>query len=109
MGRPKKEQPNHGNLYEIKITTDGKRKSFYSPTSKEDARRQSNDWLVDKEATERAGEIFIDKDVTFAEWASNWLTTYKHGKVKEHTYNYTYRVNVEKYMIPFFDKKWLKT
>ncbi|NMA85470.1 MAG: tyrosine-type recombinase/integrase, partial [Epulopiscium sp.] len=26
------------------------------------------------------------------------------GTVKEHTYNFTYRVNVEKYLIPFFKK-----
>ena len=45
MPRPRKEKPNHGNLYEVKITVrkrmDGTlfRKSFYSPTSKADARK----------------------------------------------------------------------
>jgi hypothetical protein len=45
MGRPKKEAPNHGGLYEVKVTIgkgiDGKtiRKSFYSPVSKRDAKQ----------------------------------------------------------------------
>ena len=56
MPRPKKELPNHaGGLYEVKITTgktiDGKliRKSFYSSISKEDARRQADQWRVGAE------------------------------------------------------------
>ena len=108
MGRPKKEKPNHGNLYEIKITVGHKlngdpiRKSFYSPTSKDDAREQAKQWQVKKAVSERTGEVFIEKDITFAEWAKKWLEVYKKGKVKQHTYDYTYRVNVEKYMIPFF-------
>ena len=46
MGRPKKEAPNHGGLYEVKVTIgkgiDGKtiRKSFYSPVSKRDAKQK---------------------------------------------------------------------
>lgn len=75
MGRPKKEKPNHGNLYEIKITVGHKlngdpiRKSFYSPTSKDDARKQAKQWQVKKAVSECTGKVFIEKDMTFAEWA----------------------------------------
>lgn len=109
MGRPKKEKPNHGNLYEIKITTgktlDGEliRKSFYSPISKDDAKKQANEWKTEKELAGLTNSGFIERDITFTEWAERWLKTYKKGKVKEHTYNYTYRVNIENYMIPFFN------
>ncbi|MBS5344742.1 MAG: hypothetical protein KHX91_09345 [Clostridium sp.] len=41
------------------------------------------------------------KSFTFGEWALKWLTTYKLGKVKMHTYNYIYRIHIEKYMIPY--------
>jgi integrase len=108
LGRHKKEAPNHGNLYEVKITTghnmQGKpiRKSFYSPTSKDDAREQAKKWMVEKKVSERTGETFIEKEYTFSQWAKKWLEIYKKGKVKQHTYDYTYRVNVETYMIPFF-------
>ena len=110
MGRPKKEKPNHGKYHEVKITVGHKlngepiRKSFYSEISKADARKQGEKWKVEKKVAEQTGEPFIEKDVTFAQWAKEWLETYKKGKVKQHTYDYTYRVNVEKYMIPFFNE-----
>lgn len=40
--------------------------------------------------------------------AYKWLETYKLGKVKEHTYEFTYKKNVEKYLIPFFKHTKLK-
>ena len=52
MGRPKKEKPNHGNLYEVKITVghtfDGKliRKSFYSTVSKADAKAKAEQYKI---------------------------------------------------------------
>ena len=110
MGRPKKEKPNHGKYFEVKKTIGHKmngdpiRKSFYSETSRSDADKQGEDWIVAQKVAEQAGEPFIEKDYTFAEWARKWLETYKKGKVKQHTYDYTYRVNVEKYMIPFFNQ-----
>ncbi|WP_368220548.1 tyrosine-type recombinase/integrase [Anaerotruncus rubiinfantis] len=111
MPRPKKEQPNHaGGLYEVKITIgktlDGKllRKSFYSSISKDDARRQAEEWKIQREVANRTGVGFVDKEQTFESWAKTWLETYKKPKVKPHTYDFTYRINVEKYMIPFFKK-----
>lgn len=108
MGRPKKEQPNHGSLYEVKITVGKKlngslvRKSFYSEISKADAKNKAEEWKANKLVAERAGEIFVEKEISFADWAKRWLETYKKGKVKQHTYDYTYRINVENYMVPFF-------
>lgn len=109
MPRPKKEQPNRKDgLYEVKITTgktlEGKliRKSFYSSISKDDARRQAEEWKVSQKVAQQTGNIFVEKSVTFADWARKWLETYKEGKVKEHTYHFTYRTNVENYLIPYF-------
>ena len=114
MGRPKKEKPNHGKYFEIKKTVGHKlngdpiRKSFYSETSKADASQQGDEWIIAHKVAEQTGEPFIEKSVTFSAWAKKWLETYKKGKVKQHTYDYTYRVNVEKYMIPFFGQANLK-
>lgn len=108
MPRPKKEQPNHGNLYEVKITVgktfNGKliRKSFYSSTSKADARAQAEQYKIDQEAARLSGRIFVAQEVTFREWAIKWLEAYKKGKVKDITYESTYRCPVEKHLIPYF-------
>lgn len=110
MGRPKKEKPNHGNYYEVKATVhdaSGRkiRKSFYSETSKDDAREKAKQYDVEHQVAAITGEQIIERNISFESWAKKWLETYKKGKVKEHTYNYTYRINVEKYMIPFFANK----
>ena len=111
MPRPKKqkEQPNRADgLYEVKVTigrtVDGKllRKSFYSSTSKEDARRQAEEYRIERAVTERTEGMAIDKNLTFSSWARTWLRIYKKGNVKDYTFDYTYRVNVEDYLIPFF-------
>ena len=108
MPRPKKEQPNHGDLYEVKITVgktfDGKliRKSFYSSISKADARTQAEQYKIEIEAAKLTGSIFVSKEVTFQEWALKWLETYKKGKVKDNTYDGTYRNPVERHLIPYF-------
>lgn len=111
MPRPKKEKPNRkDNLYEVKITVGKKldgsliRKSFYSPISKADARKRAKEWEIQRELSEITGNLFTDSNITFERWALQWLETYKKGKVKEHTYHFTYRINVEKYMIPYFGK-----
>ena len=74
MPRPKKEQPNRKDgLYEVKITTgktlDGKliRKSFYSSISKDDARRQAEEWKINQKVDKQTGNIFVEKSVTFAD------------------------------------------
>lgn len=114
MPRPKKAKPNRADgRYEVKITTrralDGKpiRKSFYSEISKEDARRQAENWKIQREVADRTGKGLLQQERTFADWAAEWLATYKKPKVKPHTFDFTYRVNVEKYMIPFFGKQQL--
>jgi integrase len=110
MGRPKKEQPNHGNLYEVKITIghtfDGKliRKSFYSTISKADAKAKAEQYKVNQAVQERTGELSEPKVMTFETWAKKWLETYKKDTVKQHTYLYTYESNVIKYLIPYFKK-----
>lgn len=108
MPRPKKEQPNHGDLYEVKITVgktfDGKliRKSFYSSISKADAKAQAEQYKIDMEASRLTGAVFVSREVTFEDWARKWLETYKKGKVKDNTYDGTYRNPVEHHLIPFF-------
>lgn len=111
MPRPKKEQPNHaGGLYEVKITVgktiDGKliRKSFYSTTSKADARAQAEQYKIDREVANQTGAGFISKDITFADWARTWLETYKKPDVDDNTYRITYQNTVEKHLIPYFGK-----
>lgn len=111
MPRPKKEQPNHaGGLYEVKITVgktiDGKliRKSFYSATSKADARAQAEQYKIDREVANQTGAGFISKDITFADWARKWLETYKKPDVDDNTYRLTYQNTVEKHLIPYFGK-----
>lgn len=115
MPRPKKEKPNHGDLYEVKITVDktfdGKliRKSFYSSISKADARAQAEQYKIDREAAKLAGEAWVERDVTFGDWAKKWLETYKKGKVKDNTYDGTYRNPVEHHLIPHFGAAKLDT
>lgn len=109
MGRPKKEKPNRADgLYEIKITIgktlDGKyvRKSFYSSVSKDDARRQAEEWKIAQAVSQQTGEIFVEKETPFAKWAARWLETYKKPKVSANTYRLTYQNTVEKHLVPYF-------
>lgn len=109
MPRPKKEQPNRKDgLYEVKITTgktlDGKliRKSFYSSISKDDARRQAEEWKINQKVAQQTGNIFVEKSVTFADWARKWLEIYKKPNVSANTYKLTYLNSVEKHLIPYF-------
>lgn len=110
MGRPKKEKPSRKDgLYEIKATVgrrfDGTpiRKSFYSSVSKADAKAKAEKYKAEQALYERTGERISDPaSMTFDKWAVKWLETYKKGTVKDHTFNFTYRVNVEGYLIPYF-------
>lgn len=109
MGRPRKDKPHHSSgMYEYKATIghtfDGKpiRKSFYSSTSKAAAKAKADEYIVNTRVAEQTGETFVAKESSFSSWAKKWLETYKKGNCKEHTYNYTYRTNVENYLIPFF-------
>lgn len=109
MPRPRKDKPHHSSgMYEYKATVghtfDGKaiRKSFYSSTSKAAAKAKADEYIINTRIAEQTGEVYIAKGTTFSSWAKEWLQTYKKGNCKEHTYNYTYRTNVENYMVPFF-------
>lgn len=109
MGRPKKEKPNHATgMYEVKVTIgrtfDGKpiRKSFYSSVSKAAAKAKAEEYKINQAVALKTGEIFSDSKLLFKTWAIKWLETYKKGKVKDHTYEFTYEKNIEKYLIPYF-------
>lgn len=110
MGRPKKEAPNHGHLYEIKVTIgkgmDGNpiRKSFYSSISKQDARIKGDEYLAKKRASEITGLGFSAGNKSFETYAKQWLETFKKGKVKDNTYRGTYENPVIKHLIPYFGK-----
>lgn len=109
MPRPKKSRPNRSDgRYEVKITIDRNydgsliRKSFYSDISKEDARRQAEEYKVNIKARELAGIPQMDDNVTFGDWAYVWLEKYKLGTVSEHSYDDTYKRPVESYLLPEF-------
>lgn len=109
MGRPRKEQPNRADgTYEIKVTV-GKdpqgrpiRKSFYSTISKADAKAKAEAYKVAQTVKEITGESPEPSAETFRVWAMRWLETYKKGSVSQHTYNFTYKTPIQKYMIPYF-------
>ncbi|HAJ96515.1 MAG TPA: hypothetical protein DCO72_02090 [Ruminococcus sp.] len=95
--------------YEVKLTIgqslDGQpiRKSFYSTLSKADARQKAHQYQL-----EHATELLATPEPvqpTFETWAKEWLKTYKKGTVKQHTYLYSYEVNVTKYLIPHFGER----
>lgn len=111
MGRPKKEAPNRSDgLYEVKVTVgkdfNGKpvRKSFYSSVSKADARAKAEQYKIEQALYEATGERPEPSVMTFEKWANKWLDTYKKGVVKDHTYLFTYKSNLDKYLIPYFGK-----
>lgn len=110
MGRPKKDAPNHGGLYEVKVTTgkgiDGKaiRKSFYSPVSKRDARQKADEYLARKRTAEITGTGLAGESEKFESYAKQWLETFKKGKVKDNTYRGTYENPVVKHLIPYYGK-----
>ena len=112
MGRPKKEKPSRKDgLYEVKATIghrfDGSliRKSFYSTVSKADAKAKAEKYKIEQAIYAQTGERISDAtSMTFEKWALKWLETYKKGTVKDHTFNFTYKSNIEKYLIPYFKK-----
>lgn len=105
MARPPKEKPNHGNLYEVKITLGRKingkleRKSFFSPKSKQDARLKAEQYKL----THMLGQ-FTDEQVTFGDFARKWLLTGKEHSVRDNTYEYTYRNCVKNHLMPYFGR-----
>ena len=109
MGRPKKEEPNHGKYFEVKaVITDQfgakERRSFYSTISKADAKRQAEEYQRQKLVNELSDDKQPERTVTFKQWSKTWLETYKKGKVKDNTYRNTYCNVVDKYLDPYFGK-----
>lgn len=98
------------NQYEFKgkigETIDGKviRKSFYSPTSQSEARKKYDEYIVQKEISERV-EKYQRLNCTFEEWALIWLEIYKKGKCKDNTYTGTFETPVKKHLMPFFGSR----
>lgn len=111
MGRPKKEAPNRDDgRYEVKVTVgkdfNGKliRKSFYSYISKADAMAQAEQYKINKAVYDVTGETLEAPATAFSTWANKWLETYKKGTIKENSYIFTYKSNMEKHLIPYFGK-----
>ena len=109
MPRPKKEKPNRTDgIYEVKITLektlDGKyvRKSFYSSISKENAKRQAEQYKVDYLVAKQGGTPMITKNAKFKDWAETWLEVYKKPEVSENSYKDTYKNSVQNHLIPYF-------
>lgn len=109
MARPKKEPPTRKDgLYEYKLlvgrTLDGKRirKSFYSSISKEDAKRQAEEYKIAAAVARQTNETLLLKDVGFRDWAEKWLKTYKKGAVKGNTYRNNYESIIRLHLIPHF-------
>lgn len=96
-------------LVEIKITIghriDGKRiqKSFYGSTKRE-ARAKADAFLEQ----EKRGEL-IARNLTFAQWAEEWLQTYIKGQVGNSTYYDNYERPVRLHLIPAFGPCQLST
>ena len=109
MGRPKKDEPNHGKYHEVKaVIVDQfgakERKSFYSLISKADAKRQAEEYQRQKLINEMSEEKQPERTITFKKWSKTWLETYKKGKVKDSTYRNMYCNIVNKYLNPYFGK-----
>lgn len=114
MPRPKKEKPNRGDgRYEVKITIgknlkgEPERKSFYSTVSKEDAKRQAEEYKLNNKVANITGQGVINREITFGEWANIWLEKYKKDAVKKNTYVSTYERPVRISLIPYFGKAYL--
>ena len=112
MPRPKKEKPNHGDMYEVKITVgralDGSliRKSFYSQISKADARRQAEEWKTAQAVAEQVGDAPAPRaELTFERWADKWVKTYVLGKVKDNSFSSTYEIPLRRHILPYFGKR----
>lgn len=105
----KKKPPNHSSgMYRYRIRVkqpDGtsKQKVFYSHISVADAQKKAEEWQVSTEIVHRTGIVTSEiLSEPFDRWSCKWLEAYKRGTVKEHTFNFTYRSIVEKYLIPHF-------
>ncbi len=116
MPRQRQKPPNRGDgRYEVKITVSHDRhgnpirKSFYSTISREDAKRQADAYRVSLQASTLSGIPMVADNITFGEWATQWLHTYKEGSVRDNTFDETYRRTVEKYLIPHFGRAQLRS
>lgn len=109
MGRPKKDKPNKQRLYEVKVTIgknfDGTliRKSFYSTISKADAKVKAEQYKINQALQEVTGENY-NVAPTFSKVANEFLEL-KKGTIKNSTYNFTYFIPADKYLMPYFGNK----
>ena len=98
-------------LFEVKLTVgyteQGKkqRKSFYSPISKEDARRKGERFLLEQRMEQQRKK---GPSVCFREWSERWLVLYKKPQIYQNTYVITYLNIVRNHLQPFFGEKTLE-
>lgn len=96
--------------YELQITIgyddDGKilRKSFYGKKEREVIRKK-DEWLKENKIKERQNNNHLNNTEVFAVWANQWLEIYKKPVVRSYTYYNTYKIKVDKYLIPHFKQR----
>lgn len=83
------------------------RKFFYSTVSLTDAKQKRDAYKADQAAKGLLGLAPGEaKRVRLEDWAGKWLNT-KYGKVKESTYESSYRRPTERYIIPALGKRYI--
>lgn len=102
-----KEAPNHGDLYEVKMTLgkmpDGSldRRSFYSPVSKEEARKIGLEAKAQWIASQMMGIGKTNRVIPFNNWCNKYIEKYKEGKISDSTLS-GMKYRCEKYIKPYF-------
>ena len=83
------------------------RKYFYSSISQTDANNKRDAWKAEQTAKGLLGTAPGEaKKVRLETWAKKWLET-KYGKVKESTFDSSYRRPTERYIIPALGNRYL--
>lgn len=110
MARPKKELPKRKDKrYEIKRIVgyeyDGTPiyKHFYSSKGKAGCEQQYREYMISLEIARAGSQEYPETPkIRFADWATRYLETYKKADVSEETYQWSYKTNVDKHLVPFF-------
>lgn len=95
--------------YELKLTIKNhfgqkERKSFYGKTKRE-AKEKKEEWLK----LYYNDNVELNNNIGFTKWADIWLKEYKHGNVRDSTYEFNYKAKVEKYLKPYFRNRPLQS
>lgn len=112
MSRPKKSKPTHSSgLYRytktIGYSFDGTaiKKTFYSPKSKDDAKRKAAEYTVKQQLLVNTGINYNNTSATFTEVAEAFLVSVKQT-VTEVTYK-SYELLTKKHLIAYFKKAYI--